>query len=310
MKIIIEEGDAGGLIPGVYEASEAGAYVDCFGADEVYLKLNLHVDMAQKPKPVPTGGRYDFEFKRFEQDDPAVTNFEATVYDRTDPSQNYHKRLCVSSTMFGTVRQPTEIIEYAARELTHHVVRHVVENLLQNMRDSTVKAFTNSVKPTDPPPVATCDKTFQDCAKHGNTLQYCGYVNVQTGKHVPCPHTFGEPACTGGVEFKAPSAGEVMEAADIANAHMPSLRPQPGMPVGVDPQGRPLVFNDKGLVDYATGDVDVVRKMLRANRDLPEGVNPSTFLDQPKDCDVCYGTGRFKGFGGPCSEGCPTKGGK
>ena len=29
-----------------------------------------------------------------------------------------------------------------------------------------------------------------------------------------------------------------------------------------------------------------------------------------KDCDVCYGTGRFKGFGGPCSEGCPTKGGK
>jgi hypothetical protein len=73
--------------------------------------------------------------------------------------------------------------------------------------------------------------------------------------------------------------------------------------IGIDPQGRPLVINNGGLIDYAPydettlSDQDVIRRML------------SSKTAKPKDCDVCYGTGRFKGFGGPCSEGCPTKGG-
>ena len=291
MKVIIEEGDPTKLTPGVYDANESGLFVDCLGADEIYLKANISIDMNQKPKPVPAGGRYDIEFRRFERVDPDDTVYEIYVHDKVDPDKTFTSRRIMANTLFlrYTLAESREMVQHELRRLAYKMADHFANQAIAAMGFSgnpfRTEAFTNHVKPTDPPPVATCDKTFKDCERHGNTLQYRGYTNINTGRHVSCPLMFGDPSCIG-AKFKTPPV------------------------IGVDPQGRPLVINDGGLIDYALADVDVVRKMLRANRDLPEGVNPSTFLDQPKDCDVCYGTGRFKAFGGPCSEGCPTKGGK
>ena len=211
MKVIIEEGDAGGLAPGVYDVKNTSA--STFNG---LFVAGLTVDLAQKPKPLPKSERLMMV---------APTKAQAQAY---------------------------------------------------------VRAFTNHVKPTDPPPpVATCDKTFADCAKHGNTLQYCGYVNVSTGKHVPCPLTFGEPACTGGVEFKAPPKS-FAEMDSLAEALDPELT--------------------KITLDVGRGDP--------LTRQISEALAMPVTGPLPRDCDECYGTGLYKGYGGPCSEGCPTKGGK
>jgi hypothetical protein len=223
VKVIIEEGDVGGLAPGVYDADVLGAFVDCQEWNEV-LKAGVHIDMAQKPKPLPI----------------------------------------------------------TSRDLaTQEIVRFLIQNAIQHV----VKSFTNHVKPTDPPPVATCDKTFADCKKHGNTDRYQGFVDVQHG-HVPCPYAFGDPICTG-----VPRS---------TNA----------------PPAMPDDYNDTPYYTCAPHPPTEAEKAMASLDDgfIGNVVFPKTAKERaqakPKDCDVCYGTGRFKGMGGPCSEGCPAKEGK
>ena len=296
MKIIIEEGDAGGLAPGVYDVAEENGFVDTFvrrGNAINMLKLNVNVNMDQKPKPVPPGGRYSFEFKRFERIDPDDIVFEATMHDRIDPSKSYYQRavvnngLLIAPSMEKAHLRADEILKDIVRNLTHSVVKHVVDDLM--------RSFTNHVKPTEPPPVATCAKTFADCAKHGNTLQYCGYVNVNTGRHVPCPHTFGSPACTGSKYLAPPAKPAPLNDKGMVDYDMPGTK----KPIGFDSHGVPFYESDLTIGPGAGADVESDGGFI-GNVVFPK-------MSKPKDCDVCYGTGRFKGFGGPCSEGCPTK---
>ena len=270
MKIIIEEGDVGGLPPGVYKTSCAGSYVECLQDEAINLNLNLDVDMAQKPKPVPPGGRYSFEFKRFERLGPDDTVFEVSAHDRVDPSKSYYHRLAINNLMLDAARRPNEIMEDFARKLTWHVVNHVVENILQAMRTASK---------TEP-----CNKTLVDCRRHGNMDRF-GAIGAGL-----CPFTFGDSRC---------------------GAH-----PQPPpLPAGCQPvQTDPPVYNDTPYYTYADEQVaDNCRQIEEAMASLDQSseggfisnvVFPKT---KPKDCDECYGTGRFKGIGGPCSEGCPTK---
>jgi hypothetical protein len=292
VKIIIEEGDAGGLAPGVYKVGTKSAYVSVdmqtsmpeapskltiYQPPRTTLELELEVDMNQKPKPVPTG-RYVGE--RLHRKGPihVMVGQQLTWKgERVEVSKIWHRAhddRDVVTMRRGVKEQPMNVVGYL--ELVEHAIARETKTVL------TAQA---------PPPVATCDKTFADCTKHGNTLQYCGYVNVSTGRHVPCPHTFMDPACIGGAEYQAPPATSDRD------------------PVGYTPQGQPI-YNDTPYYTYDPGaGADVESDGFISNVLFPETAAERA-QTKTKDCDECYGTGRFKGFGGPCSKGCPTKGEK
>lgn len=157
----------------------------------------------------------------------------------------------------------------------------------------------------------TCDQTIKDCRRHGNADRFGGVHGWPFA--VDCPHTFGDAKCGVKSPYSPPSPCilPTKEAADIANAYLPPLgAPIKKKVIGKGPDGRDLVFNDQGLVDYAPDDDLDVGPGAGADVESDGGfVGNVLFPKTPaKDCDECYGTGRFRGFGGPCSEGCPVKG--
>ena len=302
MKIIIEEGDVGGVPPGVYRASGHGAFIDTRqdpGEVTNLLRVNADVDMAQEPKPTPAGGRYDIEFRRFERVDPDDTAYEIFLHDRVDPDKTFTSRRYMANTLFMryTLAESREMVQHELRRLALQMSEHLADQAIQAMGFSgnpfRTEAFTNHVKPTDPPPVATCNKTFADCAKHGNTLQYCGYVNVNTGRHVPCPHTFGDNACTGAKYLAPPAMPEFYNETPYSDPEVYST---------ADVEAA-RALSEKGFISH------VLFPKTAAERAKTRGGGKAYFREGGDDCDVCYGTGRYKGMGGPCSEGCPLKGG-
>ena len=142
----------------------------------------------------------------------------------------------------------------------------------------------------------TCDKTPQDCRRHGNMDHFGGSIRAGDGKLlVPCPLTFGEKDCGWG--------------------YVPPPTCEPGCP-DHDPPGVKEFISPK--IEEAMEALD--RQGFIGHKAFPEEAAKRaqakeydpTLIDRlvgrSKDCDVCYGTGRYKAYGGPCSEGCLTKG--
>jgi hypothetical protein len=355
VKIIIEEGDLGGLPPGVYEASEAGSYFDCLGDEAKNLNLNIDVDMLQKPKPVSPGGRYDFEFNKHELLDPDVTVLNAVLRDRVDRKLDYLAQVKIPNYLF--IGQPLD----QSREMMQHKIREAVALIADHITDKALKVlgfdgnpFQVACKGKQPTPAwvdlqvgskrvrltvgdvieapsgmawtvtgfptpttwsctsssghnynnlalsnlvydlekgnkviqtatATepCNKTLTDCRRHGNHQRFGGYKSPATGMEMPCPHTFGGSMCGAHPQPKP--------------LHNETPYYTPGTdPIGYDPHGQPIYEGD--LVTAPSMSDDPFIKALKQCEE-----------EHTKDCDECYGTGRFKGFGGPCSQGCPIK---
>lgn len=282
MKVIIEEGDLGGLPPGVYEANEAGSYIDCFRDGASNLNINLNINLKQKPKPVPLGGRYDFEFWRFERLDSDVTDFEARVYDKVDPSKDYCHRMIVSNSMLSMTKHQAPVVEEVARQLTERLVRHTVENILENLYQTACKGKA----PTSSTSGAITWVDLQVGSKRvrltvGDVIEDpSGMAWTVTG--FPTPTTWSCTSSSGHNYNNLALSNLVYDLEKGNKVIQTATATEPCNKTLTDPHGQPI------------------NPFIKALKQCEE--------KHTKDCDECYGTGRFKGFGGPCSQGCPAKG--
>lgn len=136
----------------------------------------------------------------------------------------------------------------------------------------------------------SCNKTWAACHILGNAKRFGGWATPDGGV-THCPHMFGDKAC--GVGWPS-------------EPYMP--------PMGVPPATSDYAEKDADESRYFTYNPDAGADVESDGGFISNVVFPKTAAERAqaktKDCDECYGTGRYKGMGGPCSEGCPAKGEK
>jgi hypothetical protein len=275
VKLIIEEGDFGGMAPGVYEVEVDIDEISMLGDCAQSLSFCGTMDVLQTPKP-----RYWFNADQQTTLVMPPRRVGKTLAAMTLPPVQTNEiylqagpkvvHLQVGDVIEDTITTVTWTI--TAFNLAANTWSCTVNNGIQNEYTcdldllaadfesgrKTVRSFQNSSTSLD------CDKTATDCRRHKNIHKFGGYTNPNTGRVAKCHHTFGGKAC--GVGWPKTKEQEALFN-ETPYGCAANLQP-PAMP------------EDYG-VDHA-----------QANTDCPE----------------CFGTGLYKGFGGPCSRECPIKG--
>ena len=309
MKLIIEEGDVGELAPGVYdvEVTSTGIEINFWPSGRLTRKMDvgLSVNLDQTPAKnyVILAGdadalpdaRSNYLFNGDLLDAPPGAT-DMKDYARADAI--LAKNLWASSTLRAVAQTITWVDLQVGAKVVRIEVGDVIVSTICTMSWTIVeflsaKAYkcTASNGNTHVGSIALLEEALENGSKHHLT-------NVAASSATPAT-TCDKTAANCKQHKNFHNYGGNTNISTGREVHCPHT------------------FGGKSC---GVGWVDLGIKPIKPGQTVGDYYNETPYSGathcgtvyppggSPKDCDVCYGTGLYKGFGGPCSEGCPRKG--